>query len=41
VAGFTADGVGLSGVFGDVGVNEVDDIGTDGSSHYIGDWKGG
>lgn len=41
MTGFTADGVGLTGVFGDVGVDEVDDVGTDGCTHDIRDGEGG
>lgn len=41
MTGFAADGVWLTGVFGDVGVDEVDDVGTDGCTHDIRDWEGG
>jgi len=41
VTSFTADGVGLTGVFGDVGVDEVDDVRTDGGTHDIGNGEGG
>jgi hypothetical protein len=39
VASFAADSVGLAAVFGDVGVNEVNNVRTDGSAHDIGNGK--
>ena len=36
VAGFGGDGVGLAGVVGDLGVDEADDVGTDGGCHDVG-----
>ncbi|KAF5791198.1 hypothetical protein HanXRQr2_Chr09g0391931 [Helianthus annuus] len=41
VAGFAGDGVGLAGVFGYVGVDEVDDVWTDGGFHDGGEGEGG
>jgi len=41
VAGAAADGVGLAAVLGDVGVDEVDDVGADGGLHDVGDGDGG
>jgi len=41
VSGAAADGVGLTAVLGNVGVDEVDDVGADGSLHDIGNGDGG
>lgn len=35
MAGFSADGVWLAAVLGDVGVDEIDDVGTDGGLHDV------
>ncbi|MFS7949057.1 hypothetical protein Hanom_Chr06g00567091 [Helianthus anomalus] len=41
VAGFAGNGVGLAGVFANVGVDEVDDVWTDGGFHDGGEGEGG
>lgn len=41
VAGVAADGIGLAGVSGDVGVDECDYVGANGGLHDIGEWNGG
>lgn len=41
MAGLAADSVGLAAVFGDVGVDEVDDVGADGGFHDVGEGDGG
>ena len=41
VAGFLGDGVGLAAVVGDLGVDEVDDVGADGGGHDVGEDDGG
>ena len=40
MTGAAADGIGLAAIFGDVGVDEVDDVWADGGLHDVREWDG-